>query len=925
MATPYNGKILLVTWCGVTTPGASADKLAQLIRAKMPNVAGVMLKTSNGVSWQGQLSDNDPKAVTGVTRIQEWVDAFSANNLEVHVWGVPRAKRPAGAAVSPDITNEAKKFISAARVPGVKSLLLDVEKGDFYWLGTPDEARDLMTQIRAEVPAGTHIGLILDGRRNRPFEFWVEPWLPFVNSLHPMVYPNLFDGSKTIEQHLDEAFQSLMAYGKPIVPMLQAFGEAGRRPTPDEVTRQGNAAFARQAAGISYFRLSSDVWSEDGQPHMGEPEYAAIAAVTLPGSSAQPVYTWQMVINAVYVVALRVGEDYSQWLDGAGFWTLFTNASRGQPYSGLAIANWPMPANRRAQILDLLEHNTADELVQLAVQAAGEREQAEKNDAAEQRRQFGSIVGIHGAPGCAAPPPNTWNDWIAYLKEMGVKWYKQCDDGQPAIMAWVQRLKQEGIEPIIRYLVTEQFPDRLPDQYFDWMKKYVQAGIVWAEIGNEPNLDIEWKSEWRDRPDKPVSHTNPEAIQRIAETWLADAQRALTIGARPAFYAFGGTDWHGAFHPQYSSVFFTQKVVAYLAQHHRAETIAAFQQGAWLAVHVATFEQPCDFDPFRPDGTIWDMTLRGYEVVLKAFRDNFGGDLDQIVVMSTEGGVFTPDSTSMFGHERLHSDDEHARRVVEMYRWLERNSPLKAMCPWCLSVGNLIGHFDTRFRFDGWIEEINGQLRPRPVYDALRQLRFDHAREEESLSKALGPIKLSVPYISQFDPTAGTHSGDCGPTCLAMILNAAPNGRNCTVDQLYAAHLPAKPAGEFTSLSEMIGICTAEGVPMQRLASPDGAQALATLHDLVGQNKPFVVLVNYAKWDDVAQNNFNGGHFVVVTGCDDQAVFVHDPLFRGARRNLGEHFVWRNEKFLEGWGSCHENGGNPDFVALVPDKQVARV
>ena len=443
MATPYDGKILLVNWMGATTPGATADELAALIREKMPNVAGVILKTSNGVSWQGLLGggDNDPKAITGITRIQEWVAAFTAHNLEVHVWGVPRAKRPAGADASPDIANEAKKFISAANVPGVKSLLLDVEEGDYYWLGTPDEARDLMTQIRAGVPAGMHLGLILDGRQNRPFDFYVEPWLPFVDSLHPMVYPILFDGYKTIEQHLDETFQNLLGYDKPIVPMLQAFGEAGRRPTPEEVTQQGNAAFARNAAGISYFRLSSDVWGDDGLPHMGEPEYAAIAAVTIPGQAPRPAYTWQMVINAVYIVATRAEADYSEWLNTVGFWTLFNNSLRGQPYNGAAIEAWPLPADQRAKILNLLQR-TADELAQLAAQVANEKEQDEKNNAAEQRQLYGSMVGIHGAPGCAAPPPATWTDWINTLKEMGIKWYKQCDDGQDTILAWAARLKQ---------------------------------------------------------------------------------------------------------------------------------------------------------------------------------------------------------------------------------------------------------------------------------------------------------------------------------------------------------------------------------------------------------------------------------------------------------------------------------------------------
>jgi hypothetical protein len=254
------------------------------------------------------------------------------------------------------------------------------------------------------------------------------------------------------------------------------------------------------------------------------------------------------------------------------------------------------------------------------------------------------------------------------------------------------------------------------------MALFAQAGIMWAEIGNEPNLEIEWKSQWHSRNGvTPMRHTNPEAVSRVAQTWVRDAQRAMAAGVKPAFYAFAPTDWRGNAHPLYSSVFYTRKVVQYLATHHRAETIDIFRRGGWIAVHAATYEQPANFDIHRPDGSVWDMTLRSYEVVLEAFSSAFGSalDLNQIPVMSTEGGVFTPDSTSMSGHDRLHSDEEHAQRVVEMFRWSERHSPLQAICPWCLSVGGIMGHFDERFRFDGWITEVNGQL-PRRKYKSTR-------------------------------------------------------------------------------------------------------------------------------------------------------------------------------------------------------------
>ena len=937
MSTPYDGRILLVDWVPSTTPGETIDGLARLLRAKVPNVAGVMLKTSNGVSWQGHLGNADPspQAVTGVTRIRQWVDEFAQYGLEVHVWGVPRAKRPPEAMQSPDIQKEAEKFVAAASVPGITSLLLDVEHGSYYWLGTPDEVRDLMGKVRAGVPNGFHIGMILDGRRNRDFGFWVDPWIPFVDSLHPMVYPILFSTDYSIKTHLDVAFRNLGPYDKPIVPMLQAFGEHSRRPTPEEIIQQGNLAWANGATGISFFRLGCDIWGGDLKPHMGEPEYAAIAQIPVlyapgitPEVPPQPDYTWQDVINAAALIAVRADASYDEWLGEAGLWSVFDNSLRPLPYSGPPIRHWPLADDHRQAIITALETYSSEQLVQLYVDAL-----ADKGKGRSKKGGHGAAIGIHGAPGTAAPPPHMWDTWIEYLKEMGIKWYKQCDNGADdlgphSIFAWCKRLKAEGIEPIIRYLTFPQFPDPLPDHQFEKMRHYAGAGIVWAEIGNEPNLDIEWKDPWRNREGyTPMRHTNPEVIRMIAETWVRDAQKALEVGVRPAFYAFGATDWRGGSNPLYSSVFFIQKVVGYLAQRHHAATLDIFQRGGWIAVHAATFEQPADFDPYRSDATVWDMTLRGYEVVLRAFREHFGADvpIDDIPVISTEGGVFTPESTSMEGHIRLSTGEEHAQRVVEMFRWLEQNSPLRAMCPWCISVGGMIGHYHAPFRHDGWIEEIGGGLRPRAVVDAMKQLRFDNERLNEQTDIAHTMVKLDVPYISQFDETAQTHQADCGPACMAMILNADKAlSEQVTVDELYQHHLPDKEVGAFTFLGEMEKIGQGEGVSVRRLEYQNSDEALQGLRDFIQQDTPFVVLVNYVKWDEIAGNYYADVHFVVVVGFDDEHIFVHDPLFRGARRGMGTYFVWRNQRFLEGWGSAHEFD-RPDFVALVPDKQVSRL
>jgi hypothetical protein len=160
---------------------------------------------------------------------------------------------------------------------------------------------------------------------------------------------------------------------------------------------------------------------------------------------------------------------------------------------------------------------------------------------------------------------------------------------------------------------------------------------------------------------------------------------------------------------------------------------------------------------------------------------------------------------------------------------------------------------------------------------------------------------------------------------MAMILNA---GRaledRVTVDALYARHLPDKDVGAFISWRDLEAIGRGEGVDVRRHRYPNGGDALQGLHASIAANTPLVVLVNYAEWDDIAQNNFAGARFVTVVGFDADHVFVHDPLFRGARRDQGAFFVWRNPRFLAGWGGL-DPLSQENFAALALDQQVARL
>lgn len=342
----------------------------------------------------------------------------------------------------------------------------------------------------------------------------------------------------------------------------------------------------------------------------------------------------------------------------------------------------------------------------------------------------GNVRGIHGSAGVVAPPRHLWGAWIAELKAMGMAWYKQMDAGDPnddgdnSTFVWAQELKRNGIEPIIRYYQGQMFPGRLHDLAFEKMKRYAAVGIVWCEIGNEPNLD---HAEWHQLHHGKVSWQNPFYPRTIVENWMQDAEKAVAAGARPGFYALAPTDWgSGRPHPQLSSVMFYRRMFEHVAVQPNLRTRfrRLFEPGkAWLAVHVSTYEWPPDFNPFPPNEPPYDMCLRGYEVPLSYLRELLLGDV-HVTVMSTEGGVFTKDSTSMSGHKRLNSHAEHAQWTVNMFDWIQKHSPLQAMCPWLISnVHQAIGHHDAAWAHDGWYDGATPNFGPKPVVQAMKNTK----------------------------------------------------------------------------------------------------------------------------------------------------------------------------------------------------------
>lgn len=175
--------------------------------------------------------------------------------------------------------------------------------------------------------------------------------------------------------------------------------------------------------------------------------------------------------------------------------------------------------------------------------------------------------------------------------------------------------------------------------------------------------------------------------------------------------------------------------------------------------------------------------------------------------------------------------------------------------------------------------------------------------------------KLRIPYRSQWDSDAKDHSGDCGPTSVAMLLNGKRVA--ITPDELYS-YIGSRP--KFTYIPDLKNAAWGAGqLNLTYKAYANRQQALHELRQNIDDGHAFIALAKYKPWIKLTGNQFEYGHFLLVTGYDDSHIFVHDPLFGlWAKREKGEFFRFTNKQFLDGWGGFHYTE-NQNFGCLIPD------
>ena len=264
MPTPYDRKIGLIYWTGQSVGENSIEQLAQTIKSQMPNAQAIMVKTADGADWQGKYDKKTQMAINSFNDIAKWVNVLNNFGLEFHAWVVLKGQ---------NVNGEANRVRETCNTAGVRSLLLDVESGPGYFSGGADSARDLIQKIRAGITPDFHLGLNFDARGAHPKHIYIDEWLPHVQSLHPMVYHK--DFGTDVGSALDNMYAAIGNIGKPIIPMLQAYGGIN----PDDIFNGANKAINELGcAGVTIYRLGT----------MGSREYEATRRITFPTTVTAP-------------------------------------------------------------------------------------------------------------------------------------------------------------------------------------------------------------------------------------------------------------------------------------------------------------------------------------------------------------------------------------------------------------------------------------------------------------------------------------------------------------------------------------------------------------------------------------------------------------------------------------------------------------
>ncbi len=178
-------------------------------------------------------------------------------------------------------------------------------------------------------------------------------------------------------------------------------------------------------------------------------------------------------------------------------------------------------------------------------------------------------------------------------------------------------------------------------------------------------------------------------------------------------------------------------------------------------------------------------------------------------------------------------------------------------------------------------------------------------------------VQLEIPYISQLESGAKKFHNDCGPACGVMLIEAFTNHK-ISVDQFYVK--TGHTTDVYTSYGEIREVLYRYDVATEMIWGMDWEQ----LESILAEERPIIVLIKYKALVDAmdTHSNFQGQHFVVIVGVDDQHVTIHDPLWPNQG---GENLQIPLDIMDKAWGDALPHHTGLAAVQSLSDERVRDV
>jgi hypothetical protein len=140
-----------------------------------------IVKTHDGVEWMATYDQVDG-AIAGPAEVETIAATFEAAGVPFHAWAVVKGIDP---------IREAEMAAQVLQA-GARSLTLDLEPGDSFWQGTPDDARTFGYELRLR-DEFARVDVSIDPRPWKILEVPLAEFVEFTDGIRPQMYWDLFN------------------------------------------------------------------------------------------------------------------------------------------------------------------------------------------------------------------------------------------------------------------------------------------------------------------------------------------------------------------------------------------------------------------------------------------------------------------------------------------------------------------------------------------------------------------------------------------------------------------------------------------------------------------------------------------------------------------------------------------------------------